>query len=387
MHKKAILIISIALGIILLSTAKSNAQNKSYWELNYNLGTSLFFGDIKQNQWLPVSGTYGEWRIGTGFQFGRQISYVFGVRGQFLYGQIAGSRKEWNRYFQSDYFETNLNFTLNFNNLFGVKRSDRLFNIYMIGGIGITQYNTTVYEMGTNKILARVGKWGTNGDGSGIGGRTLEGIFTTGLGVDFRINDNLHLNLESVHRGMNSDAYDAWMKGFPYDIYNYTSFGISWRFIKSKKQKVNKSDQQQSYIIEKQIITKEPPVPDTIRQVVIRYVQYVEPEEEKRIETVVKPVEAKSSGNENNQLTYRVQIIAKYRNNISTEVLKEKFHLTKDKIKEEYLSGFYKYTVGSFATYEQAKEKRDILRSENGIKDAFVAAYYKGIRLEKIPTP
>lgn len=400
MQKKAIFILSIAFSIILLSATKLNAQNKSYWELNYNLGTSLFFGDIKQNQWMPVSGNYGEWRIGTGFQFGRQISYVFGARGQFLYGQLAGSRKEWNRYFQSDYYETNLNFTLNFNNLFGARRSDRFFNVYMIGGIGISQYNTTVYEMGTNKILAKVGKGGANGDGSGMGGRTLEGILTTGLGVDFRINDNLHLNLESVHRGMNSDAYDAWMKGFPYDIYNYTSFGISWRFINNKKSTVNKiTNEQQSYdagekkpvVIEEEVITKEPSVivPDTIKQVVVRYVKYVEPEEkkqEKPAKAVVKPIELKTSATQNNQLEFRVQIRAKYGAPISIDYLKSKYKIN-DEIKEERHSGYYKYIVGSFATYQQARIKRDTLRSENKVYDAFVVAYYKGVRLEKIPTP
>ncbi len=393
MYKKIFFYFSITLSVLLLTVSKSEAQNKSYWEINYNLGTNIFFGDIKQNWLFPVSGEYGEWRIGTGFQVGKQISYVFGARAQFVYGQVAGTRIEFNRYFQSDYFETNLNFTLNFNNLFGNKRSNRFFNIYMIGGIGITQYNSIVYEMGTNNVLARVGKGGANGDGSGFGGRTLQGILTTGLGADFRINDKLHFNIESVHRGINSDAYDAWEKSYPYDIYNYTSIGITWRFAKKAKGTTNEKifqhqqkQQQPSKIIEQKVVNEEPePVPDTIKQVVIRYVQYVEPEETEK-SVVQSPVQdVKTLVNSRRELEYRVQILAKREKPVSISFLKNKYHIVNETINEEHFSDYYKYLVGNYSTYEQARKKRDMLRLENGIQDAFVVAYYKGVRLAGIP--
>jgi len=201
-------------GILLFISLVSLSQNKSYWELNGNFGASLFYGDIKQYQWVPAK---EEWRFGGGVQFGRQFSYVFGLRGQFLYGKLKGVKKEWDTYFTSDYYETNLNVTMNLNNLFGKnKRSDRFFNVYLLAGIGLTQYNSTIYELSTDKIIARVG----HGYGSGIKGRTLEGILTGGLGVDFRINDNFRINLETANRAMNSDFMDHWVNGFKYDIYN-----------------------------------------------------------------------------------------------------------------------------------------------------------------------
>jgi len=374
------ILLSLILFVLLISN-EIKAQDKSFWELNYNLGTSVFLGDIKQNQWLPAN---DEWRLGTGVQFGKQISYVFGIRGQLLYGQMAGKRTQWNRYFQSEYFETNINATLNFNNLFGTKRSDRLFNIYMIGGIGITQYNTSVYELGTNKFIKRIGKGGPGGNGSGFGGRTLEGILTAGLGVNLRINDYIHLNLESVHRGMNSDAFDTWENGFPFDIYNYTSIGVSWRIVyQHHKQKAESETRPQE--IKQVFINREETVPDTIEQVVIRYIKYVEPEETPEIEESIQLKKNETTLPEQSEIEYKVQILAKLGTPASINYLSRKYGIPADQIQEGRHAMYYTYSVGLFTSYEKAREKRDLIRTKYGITDAFVIAYYKGIRLKKIP--
>jgi hypothetical protein len=383
MHKSSYHVLLSFILFALLISNNIKAQNKSFWELNYNIGTSVFLGDIKQNQWLPAN---DEWRLGTGVQFGKQISYVFGIRGQLLYGQMAGKRTQWNRYFQSEYFETNVNATVSLNNLFGTKRSDRLFNIYLIGGIGVTQYNTSVYELGTNKFITRVGKGGVNGNGTGFGGRTLEGILTAGMGIDFRINDNIHINFESVHRGMNSDAFDAWEKGFPYDIYNYTSIGVSWRIVmQNRKQKVETINQARPQEIKQVFINHEETVPDTIEQVVIRYVKYVEPEETAEIKESFQPKKSETILPEQHEVEFRVQILAKLNTSVSINYLSKKYGIPADQIQEGRHALYFTYSVGSFASYEKAQEKRDLIRTKYGISDAFVTAYYKGIRLEQIP--
>jgi hypothetical protein len=389
--KKNILAITFTacVTILLLLPSGMKAQDKSYWELNLNGGTSLFFGDIKQYQWVPVSNNENEWRFGAGLQFGRQLSYVFGVRGQALYGQLAGTKREWKRYFQSDYIETNVNFTINFNNIFGQKRSDRFLNLYMITGVGLTQYNTTVYELGTNKIVAQVG----NGHGKGIGGRTLEGILTVGMGADFRINDNLHVTLESANRGMNSDAYDHWEKGFPFDVYNYTSLGLSWRFGvgKSKAPPYHNSGDETNYYdygtdtttqVE-EVITPEPVQPG-------QQVEVLEIEEQKPVEppvvvpattTTVQQPEAPARPNPE----YRVQIKAKYGKPLSREKLSAQYNIPVNEIQEDRHNGYYIYTVGSYATYNEARDRRNVIRNINGIYDAFVVAFNECGRLDKLP--
>ncbi len=389
--KKNIFTIALAacLTLLLLLPSVLKAQDKSYWEVNLNGGSSLFFGDIKQYQWAPVSNYENEWRFGAGLQFGRQLSYVFGVRGQALYGQLAGTRREWKRYFQSDYIETNVNFTINFNNIFGQKRSDRFFNLYMITGIGLTQYNTTVYELGTNKMLAQVG----NGYGKGIGGRTLEGILTVGMGAVFRVNDNLHVTLESANRGMNSDAYDHWEKGFPFDVYNYTSLGISWRFGvgKTKAPPYHNSGEETPYYEydtdtttqAEDVVTPEPVQPG-------QQVEVLQIEEPKPVEPpVVVPVatqttqQAEVPAKPNPE--YRVQIKAKYGKPLSREKLSAQYNIPVDEIQEDRHNGYFIYTVGSYATYDEARDRRNVIRNVNGIYDAFVVAFNECGRLDKLP--
>lgn len=370
----------------------TKAQDKSYWEVNLNGGTSLFFGDIKQYQWIPVTQNENEWRFGAGLQFGRQLSYVFGIRGQALYGQLAGTKREWKRYFQSDYIETNINFTVNFNNIFGKKRSDRFFNLYSITGIGLTQYNTTVYEFGTNQIVAQVG----NGHGKGIGGRTLEGILTVGLGANIRINDHLQVTLESANRGMNSDAYDHWEKGFPFDVYNYTSLGVSWRFGVggSKPPPYHNTGEETHYYEYQSDTTKQ--IEDEVTPEPVQPGQQVEVlkiEEQKPVQPPPVAVLEKTTTTIQNQPVtpvkpnpeYRVQIKAKYGKPLSREKLSTQYGIPLEEIIEDRHNGYYIYTVGSYATYNEARNRRNILRNTNGIYDAFVVAFNECGRLDKLP--
>jgi len=387
MNKFTSIIFSVVLvALLLFSPSKTKAQDKSYWELNLNGGSSLFFGDIKQYQWVPVSSNENEWRFAGGLQLGRQLSYVFGVRGQAIYGQVAGTKREWKRYFQSDYFETNINLTVNFNNLFGNKRSDRFLNFYLIYGIGLTQYNTTVYELGTNKVLAQVG----NGYGRGIGGRTLEGIFNLGMGADIRLSDNLHVNIESANRGMNSDAYDHWEKDYPFDIYNYTSVGISWRFGvgKTKAPPYHSKESDTGY---------DNFEPDTTQPTNVGITEPVQPEKSLdviKIEdqapvspptpvVVQKPTTKEQPVKPNPE--YRVQIKAKYGKPLSKEKLSSQYGIPIEDIHEDRHNGYYIYTIGSYDTYNKARDRRNILRNTNGIYDAFVVAFNKCGRLDKLP--
>lgn len=79
----------------------------------------------------------------------------------------------------------------------------------------------------------------------------------------------------------------------------------------------------------------------------------------------------------NNQKTvYRVQIAANKRR-IVKEILQELYSVT-TAIKEENIDGWYKYTVGDFAT----KEDADIFRLSCGVSGAFVLKYENGQRIK-----
>lgn len=200
-----------------------------FWEVNFNGGTTVFFGDVKQYKIFPES---DEIRLGAGFQLSRQLSPIFGVRVQMVYAEITGKRQEWDRYFEANIFEFNLNSKINISNLIsGYKK--RLIDVYATLGLGIVNYNSKLRELSTDIVVKEIGY----GNGDSFGGRALNSIGTIGLGFDIRLSDDWHINLESANRIMSSDNLDGWVNGFKYDIYNYTSVGITYKFGQSDKGK------------------------------------------------------------------------------------------------------------------------------------------------------
>lgn len=404
--KTSVKLLAVTLFVLFLvnnTKSQSFSPNSSFMphmQLQLNGGTSLFFGDVKQYTFWPVSNYENEWRGGLSMQLNYQISPVFGIRGQGLYGKLGGTRRAWNKYFDNDYLEFNVNTTININNIFSNYRRDRFFNAYVIIGLGLLNYNTYVYQLGTNKNIQTVG----GGAGKSFGGRTLEGVFHGGLGFDLRINDRLSINLESANRIMNSDMLDGHISGFKYDVFNYTSVGLSYKFAFSKKHKGPDSKNPRPET--KTTKTKTKNISD-VQTVEYDYSQPIEEpgykkpvpvkkvEEEKTItepEIVVveKPVVVEKEvvtkeDNSNKPLEYRVQILAKYGKTINLNKISDMYNIPVSMIKENSHNGYYIYTIGSFSTYEQAQQKRNQLRTQNGIGDAFVVAFINGNRLDKLP--
>ncbi len=403
MNKKSILILFLSTTLFLFISFSAYSQQilsgkkfSPYWEVGLTGGTSLFFGDVKENSVLPVSTNNNEWRLGGSLLAGRQFSYVFGLRGQALYGQIAGTKRSYNYFFEGDYFEFNLNTTINLNNLFGQKRVDRLASVYVLAGVGLINYNTTLYTLSNGVVLRRFGY----GSGSGLGGRTLEGIVTGGIGVNFKLTDRFVMNFESTMRFVNTDEMDGWAKDFKYDMYNYTSIGLFYRFGQRKAKTAPPASvvthqnmreippaQPVHQPEKKPCITEPTPVmppttTNTTKKVEKTPVQTEQPAQQ----PAVVPVKVSTPAPPPQPvLEYRVQIRAKYGNPISVSWLSRRYHIPVNEIRQDKHNGYYIYTVGSYDTYEQARTRRDQLRNVNGIRDAFVVAFKNGYRLDKLP--
>ena len=79
---------------------------------------------------------------------------------------------------------------------------------------------------------------------------------------------------------------------------------------------------------------------------------------------------AKNDGSVN----YMVQIGAFTNGNVTTSVLKQKFGIS-ETVKSEMQGGFSKFMVGSHREYKGARDQRERIRNNNGVKSAFVVAY------------
>lgn len=400
---------AVVIGVILLVLLfpnKSNSQSfiknsafRPHINLGVSGGTSLFFGDIKQYQYWPVSNYENEWRFGGGLHLGYQISPVFGVNAQGLYGKLAGTRRPSNRYFEASYIELNLNTNISIRNIFFDYQPGQFWDAFIVFGVGLTNYNSELMELSSKKTIRKVGY----GNGSGMGGRSIEGVLIGGLGAKFSLSDQWDLTLQSANRAMNSDLLDGKAGGFKYDVYNFTSLGITFKFGQKPKFEPEREKEEFDYFKSKEATKAEPsnnkqPIepaeldllfvaPPIIGQPVAPpkkqepdIVVIEEVIQEPVVEIIAPTKPAVISG-----IEYRVQIRAKYGNAISKQQLSNSYSLPVTQIKENVHNGFYIYTVGSYASYEEAREKRNELRSHNGISDAFVVAFRNGERLNKLP--
>ncbi len=397
-----ILILTITILLLVLPDLKAQSYNKtsefkSFWQFNVNGGTSIFFGDIKQNRVWPVSTNENEWRFALGSILTKQISPIFGIRGQFLYGNLAGTRRQRNLYFESNYIEFNLNATVGIRNIFQEYRADQFWNVYLIAGIGISNFNTELKDLQTKKVVKNQG----NGSGKSFAGRSLQPMILVGGGVDFRLSDRVNLNIETANRVLGTDKLDATVGKFKYDIYNYTSLGVSYKFGVKSSSKKEKSDEYSYFkpkeknedLIEPADYDYNPNKPVSPPEVevltiepVIVSIPVLPPMEEKVVEEVVtEPVVVVEEEVVVQGVEYRVQIRAKYGKQISMHHLSNTYNIPASEIRENTHNGFYIYTVGSYTTYDQAKEKRNYLRINNGISDSFIVAFRNGVRLNKLP--
>lgn len=79
-------------------------------------------------------------------------------------------------------------------------------------------------------------------------------------------------------------------------------------------------------------------------------------------------------------VNYCVQIGAFTKSNVSAGKLKEVFKIT-ESVKSEMQGGFSKFMVGSHDEYKGARDHRELVKTGNGVKSAFVVAYNGSTRI------
>ncbi|MCK9450693.1 MAG: porin family protein [Bacteroidales bacterium] len=367
------------------TTPSYSGSSPNALRLSVSFGPTLFFGDVKQYKYYPVSNYENEWKFGGSLMLEYQIGPIFSLRGQALYSELAGTRREWKKYFNSELIEFNLNTAINLNNLIGGYRADRPWNINLVVGVGLLNYNTTVYELGSNKILAKRGF----GNGTGIDGRTLEGVLMGGIGFDYHFNKNWSLRIETANRALNSDLLDNHANGFKYDVYNHTSIGFSYTF-KSTGKNIRMVPEAESdlQVVEPDALIPVEPTDKSDSEGFNRVIDVLELQPKAEPEKIVEEVIVKETPTPKPVYTgteYRVQIRARYGRQISKQELAKNYNLPAAEIMENTYNGYYIYTIGSYSNYDQAAQRRNTIRSTHGVYDAFIVAFRNGERLSKLP--
>jgi len=337
------------------------------WQFNYNLGFTEFYGDVSSNGYFQKFN--GEISFATGISARKYFSNSFGLGVNIWYSGIK-SKKDTrttgiptNFYLTGKYFDGNINLLIDFNNLFWGP-SDRKTSVYGIIGTGYGTWNSTLTDSITGSVR-------NSGDINGSGTYKKGGfVIPVGLGINYMISNNIALNFEMNLRTILNDDVDVWQDGFKYDQLLYSSIGISY-FINKSKNKV------------KQVTRREGPIKPvaTYDYRVGANAKNSSPKASASAILIEAPIEKKVDAPSG--ITYRIQIFATRTKMPSFKYLREKYNITND-IYENYSNGIYRYSTGSYSSYDEAMSHSSIIKSK-GVMDAFVVAYKQDVRINITP--
>jgi OOP family OmpA-OmpF porin len=198
--------------------------------VSVNGGSLLFYGDIRQYDFYPVSKYQNEREWGYGLTVNKFFNPVIGLQGQLLNGRLAGTRRKQRVYFNAEVFEYSLNAVVNLSNISftGKSKDNRKFTLYALAGLGLTNFKTKLMNINTDKVVSQ---FGYGPDRKGVTERTTEVVIPVALGLKYRVNKRFDVGLEASLRNVNSDKLDARVVvNSAEDKYGYTDLFVTYKF-------------------------------------------------------------------------------------------------------------------------------------------------------------
>lgn len=360
----------------------------SNWNLTLNVGGSQFYGDVNNRNFFQKWSK--ESPLGFQLNLTKMIQSSWGVGLNMNYAKVKSLKDKLPNGTQVDFSLTGLYYSvnpylyLNFNDLIFGYKADRIWALYAKLGVGYAFWNNTL----TNNITGTKVKSGETVGTHTYVKNALEVPLAAGL--RFRINARLSLDLGAEYNTILSDDVDLWNEGYKYDQFLYTHVGITYMFGSSHRSK--KPDKE-----------KEPRrIPDSKKKIpLFDYTFFSSPERSlKEANKTDQPVDvlkidhpvappttapketktaSKTTVKQYSGLEFRVQIMAADKK-MGTASVQAKYNLSVP-VEEVYQSGYYRYTVGHYSTYQAALAESRRIRA-NGITDAFVTAYRNGLRIQ-----
>ncbi len=360
--------------IIIDGIAQSGKTSKACvykdWQFNYNIGFTQFYGDVSSNTYFKKFS--GEIAFASGFSARKYLSPVFGLGANIWYSGIKSKKNKrasgvpTNFTLSGKYFDVNVNLLIDFSKLFWGE-SSRKTSINGILGTGFATWNSTLSDSTSGMVIV-------SGDTIGSGYyKKAALVVPVGLGINYMINNNWGLNFEMKLRTIINDDVDVWRDGFKYDQLLYTSIGVSYFLNRKSKNKIKRLPRREAPV--KPVSPYDFTMNNNIDN------QGVSGGVAPGVILIDAPVEKKISMSSG--IIYRVQIFATRTKMPSYNYLRERFNITTD-IYENYQDGIYRYSTGSFNTYNEAVSYSHIMKSK-GISDAFVVAYKNDIRISITP--
>ena len=172
------------------------------WSISAHIGPSMFFGDLREYDFWPVTKTTSDSHkesgtIQGGLTLNKQLSYLFGARLDASIGNLRGmKRRNYNRYFEGNYFDVSVAGTVNLKGLLMGPNKMKRWKVDAYVGVGQVFYDATAYDLTGGVKLRETGNMN-------------DWIIPTGLNVNYEVTKRIDIGLDFRLNHTNSDYIDA----------------------------------------------------------------------------------------------------------------------------------------------------------------------------------
>lgn len=230
--------------ITLLTTTASSTYSQRYrgyedWFFGAHIGATSLWGDItdNENHFLPggpfQKGYYQDRKVMGGASFGKNISPVYSIRAQVLFGSVTSHTIVEKQVSNSIIQDYSVIVNVDFIDLFKWSTKSN-WDFYGFIGLGFSRFRSQLYSA-TDFIvhpdsIIRYAPYDSSKYARNKYTATLSIPF--GLGVNYKIGNNWVINAESSIRYLNTDWLDA--SGVnpkrSFEGFGFLSLGITYRF-------------------------------------------------------------------------------------------------------------------------------------------------------------
>jgi opacity protein-like surface antigen len=224
MNKLITIILILLIPFISVPQTQEQTFNP-HWYVSYQLGITQGWMDMSY-QTNVFNKLDTDSKIAIGFNIGRQITPIFGIRIQGLYGKINTTNENLQLVTINDPVLTfNTSITMDIYKMFN---KDSKFGLYGIIGVGVNHFNVINKDYQTNAIKYQ-------------DENVTKFVLPIGVGVSYDISQKFKLSFEYLFFFLpNNDLMDGYAGGITTDKYSTGTFNISYKFKNKKKKRITK---------------------------------------------------------------------------------------------------------------------------------------------------
>ncbi|MCX6270321.1 MAG: hypothetical protein NTU44_03705 [Bacteroidetes bacterium] len=208
------------------------------WTLDLNYGVLIFYGDIKEKDFIPVSRPKNELCYGFSTVLAYRFNDFFSLGTQYLSGRLCGVNTRVNRYFTADIQDVSLQGILTLNDLIFNMNREKV-EVYAMLGAGFLYFRSVQKDLLTDSVI---NVQGYEMIGMKAKKKTTEFMIPVGLGIKVNLNQfnrakksfsgKWYATASFCVHTPGTDKLDAELSPIKSgrDSYSYFSVGLTYRF-------------------------------------------------------------------------------------------------------------------------------------------------------------